>query len=116
MPEAQHFVERHLSALQPMPVALFAVCMTMAEDTAHSRLTVLGYLDPVLDMLPNVEDEDVGLFAGAFDPTLWSPLYRMLLKRSRILLYGDFRRWDLVEKWTEYIDGHILRRRERESA
>lgn len=116
MPEAVEFVEGHRRALQRIPVALFALSMTMIEDTPHSRLTVLGYLDSVLKKLPHVRDEDVGLFAGVYDPTLWSPVNRLLLKRNPLLHYGDFRRWEVIREWTEYIDGHILRPAERETA
>ncbi len=116
MGEAVEFVEGHRRALQRMPAALFVVSMTMTHDDAHSRLAVLGYLDPVLKLLPNVHDEDVGLFAGVFDPTRWSPISRLFMKYNKLLRYGDFRRWDVIQQWTDYIDDHILRRRERETA
>ena len=59
------FVRKHRQALSRVPVAYFVVCLTMTEDTLENRQETLGWLNPLLEKVPEVQPVDVGLFAGA---------------------------------------------------
>ncbi len=95
LPELTRFVEQHTSALADRPVAYFAVCGTLQEDSPGHRETVLHYLDPLRRIK---EPVSIGLFAGAFDYGKVSPLLRWLLKAMRAP-EGDWRNWDQIQAW-----------------
>jgi menaquinone-dependent protoporphyrinogen oxidase len=59
------FAKRHRQALAGMPVAYFAVCGTMAEDTPENRKEAMTYVQPLFKAAPQVKPLDIGLFAGA---------------------------------------------------
>jgi menaquinone-dependent protoporphyrinogen oxidase len=111
MTEAVNFVRQHQHALNDLPVALFTVCLTMSDDTQKSRLTVLGYLDTVLEYLPQVKDEDIGLFPGVFQSSKWQIPLRWAVKFIVKLPEGDYRRWDEVHQWADYIARRVINRR-----
>ena len=95
LPEAVKFVETHQEALSQVPVAYFAVCMTLAEDTEENRRTVAAYLDKVREM---VQPVDVGLFAGTMDYSKLSFVFRLVIKAMKAP-EGDFRNWDAIRDW-----------------
>jgi len=95
LPEATKFVETHHDALAQMPVACFAVCMTLSEDTEENRREVAAYLDPVREM---VQPVDEGFFAGAMDYGKLSFPFRLIIKAMKVP-EGDFRDWDGIRDW-----------------
>jgi len=95
MPEAVKFVEKHQGALGEIPVVYFVVCATLKEDTEENREVVAGYLDPVRSM---VEPVEVGLFAGAIDPSKLSLPLRLMMKAMKAG-EGDWRDWDAIRAW-----------------
>lgn len=111
LPEAIEFVEGHHRALNRIPVAVFALSLTMCDDSEKSRMTVLSYLDPILKMLPQVNPLDVGLFGGVFDPHQWDLFTRVVQKYVNHLPEGDFRDWQAVHDWTDYIRREILQQK-----
>jgi menaquinone-dependent protoporphyrinogen oxidase len=109
LPPVINFVVRHRAALSKLPVAYFVVCMTMREETEKSRRTALGFLDPLLRAVPEVEPVAVGLFAGALDSRGFPPLTRAMMRLARTPR-GDFRDWEVIREWarglpwrTEYV-------------
>ena len=92
---ATKFVERHRDALRRVPVALFAVCLTMREDTEESRSEVAAYLDPVRKV---VRPMDIGLFAGVMDYERLPLLLRLMVKKMGAP-QGDFRDWESIRTW-----------------
>jgi menaquinone-dependent protoporphyrinogen oxidase len=109
MSEAVKFVKTYEESLSQMPVAYFVVCLTMKEDTAEKRKEVLAYLDPIKEQTPQVQPIDVGLFAGAFDMSKLSFLFRLVMKSMKAS-EGDFRDLKAVRKWTRGIADKLLRR------
>jgi len=95
LPEAMKFVETHQDVLSRIPVAYFAVCMTLEEDTEENRRTVAAYLDPIRE---RVQPVDVGLFAGAMDYNKLPFIYRLIVKALKSP-EGDFRDWDAIRAW-----------------
>jgi menaquinone-dependent protoporphyrinogen oxidase len=102
LPEAVEFVAKHHLVLCQTQVAYFATCATLAENTPERRTTVLGYLAPVLEAVPDVQPCDVGLFAGAYDVKKLSFPLRLMMMTKR-LPQGDFRDWQAVQHWAQEI-------------
>ena len=100
MKDTVKFVERHRDALSKIPVAYFAVCLTMKDATEENRYTAAAYLDPVRKKVPEVEPVSVGLFAGALDPSKLSFLFRAIVKKMGAP-EGDFRDWEAIRAWAE---------------
>lgn len=98
LPEAVEFVKIHQSALSRLPVAYFAVCMTMKDDTVENRRKSLGFLDPICKQFPKVKPADIGLFAGAVDYKKLSLAYSLILKVKGVP-EGDFRNWEAIRTW-----------------
>lgn len=99
LPEAVDFVKFHADALRQIPVAYFAVSVTMREDTPANRQLVKHYLDPVCQIVKPV---DIGLFGGALHYDQVS-LFSQLMLRLRRLPEGDFRDWKAIRDWA----GHL---------
>jgi len=102
LPEAVEFVKTHQDRLSRVPVAYFAVCLALKDDTAENRRKALGYLDPVRKQFPQVKPVDVGLFAGAVDYKKLSFAYSLILK-VKGAPEGDFRNWEAIRKWAAQI-------------
>jgi len=98
MKDTVKIIDRHRDALSKMPVAYFAVCLTMKDDTEENRCTVAAYLDPVREKVPEVEPVSVGLFAGALDSSKLSFLFRAIIKKMDAP-EGDFRDWEAIRAW-----------------
>jgi len=98
LPEAVAFVKTHQNTLSRVPVAYFAVCLTMRDDTVENRRKSLGFLDPVCKQFPQVKPVDIGLFAGAVDYKKLSFAYSLILK-VKGAPEGDFRNWDAIRTW-----------------
>jgi menaquinone-dependent protoporphyrinogen oxidase len=98
LPEAVEFVKNHQDALSRVPVAYFAVCLTMKHDTVENRGKALAYLDPVRRQFPQVKPADIGLFAGALDYKKLSFAYSLILK-VKAASEGDFRNWEAIRTW-----------------
>jgi menaquinone-dependent protoporphyrinogen oxidase len=98
LPEAVEFVKTHQDRLSRVPVAYFAVCLAMKDETAENRHKALGYLDPVRKQFPQVKPVDIGLFAGAVDYKKLSFAYSLILK-VKGAPEGDFRNWEAIRNW-----------------
>jgi len=90
--DATKFVQKNRETLSQVPVAYFVVCLTMKDDTEENRSTVAAYLDPLREL---VEPMEVGLFAGAVNPSSLPIPARMILKAMKIS-EGDHRDWEAI--------------------
>ena len=106
------FVRKHRQALSRVPVAYFVVCLTMTEDTLENRQETLGWLNPLLEKVPEVQPVDVGLFAGAiltegedFEKQFffWKFIMRSMAKQS-----GDQRNWEAIRAWASELRSKLL--------
>ena len=93
--DATKFVQKNRETLSLVPVAYFVVCLTMKDDTEENRSTVAAYLDPLREL---VEPMEVGLFAGAVNPSSLPIPARMILKAMKIS-EGDYRDWEAIRAW-----------------
>lgn len=107
LPEAVHFLRHHHKALAIRPLALFVVSMTMVEDSPESRKTVLGYLQPALDELPDLKPVDIGLFAGEINAARLGFFARRAVQKLGAPP-GDFRDWDTIRNWAARISPLLL--------
>ncbi len=93
--DATKFVQKNRETLSLVPVAYFVVCLTMKDDTEENRSTVAAYLDPLREL---VEPIEVGLFAGAVNPSSLPIPARMILKAMKIS-EGDYHDWEAIRAW-----------------
>jgi menaquinone-dependent protoporphyrinogen oxidase len=96
LPEVRKFVRARRAELRMVPVAYFAVCMTLREDSPANRAKASTYLDPLRSEVTPVR---VGLFAGKMDYTKLDAGSKLIANVVRIPA-GDFRDWKAIEAWT----------------
>ena len=87
------------ASIAPSPTsAVFALGLTMREDTTETREEMMAYLQPLSDILAPVS---VGLYGGRISLDTLPPLYRTFSKADEdgILTEGDFRNWDQISQW-----------------
>jgi menaquinone-dependent protoporphyrinogen oxidase len=95
LPEAAQFVTRHQEALAARPVALFTVCMTLAEDTPENRAIVAAYTDPIRKLITPVDE---AFFAGVMNKGKLSRPTRLMISLMKVP-EGDYRDWDAISDW-----------------
>lgn len=97
--EAASFLGTHQASLSAMPVACFAVCLTMKEDTEQNCRQAGGYLDALFEQTPTVKPVAKGLFAGRVDYATLPLLLKLILKWFIKEPGGDYRDWDAIREW-----------------
>ncbi len=97
LPEALDFVRVHRQTLNQHPTAIFAVCLTLSDDTPRQRRVAESYLDPVCDL---ITPRSKGLFAGSANPDHLTWLERVIM---RITGYapGEYRDWQAIQQWAQ---------------
>ncbi len=76
-PDVVKFLQRHREALSRMPVAYFAVCLTMKEDTEANRCLVQSWMKPAFALLQPVSEADSG---GKPPRAHWSKMRKPLVR------------------------------------
>ena len=98
------FVRKNATILKNMPVAWFAVCMTMKTDTAENREMTRGFLELLNRIAPGVTTRATGCFAGAIQTKLKDyhelPFFIRWMIRKMGKKDGDYRNWEIIEQWT----------------
>jgi len=102
LPEAMGFVKDNQDILGRLPIAYFVVCLTMKDNTAENRSTVMAYLDPVRKEAPKIQPVAVGLFPGALDFGKLSFVEKTVLK-AKGASEGDYRDWPSVKAWASTV-------------
>ncbi len=106
MPEAMRFLRRHREALSHIPVAYFAVCITLMEDTEENCRLVESWMEPARALLEPVR---LGLFAGKMDYSRLSLLERFIIQRMIKVPEGDHRDWEAIRAWAREVAGLLVR-------
>lgn len=109
LPEALQFVEKHKEVLNKKPVAIFAVCMTLAMAKGETyRPTVSEWLQPVSNMIKPVSE---GLFAGALNISKIPSFSDRFKFRTSVLFgtwkVGDHRDWGAIQTWAKDLKNHF---------
>lgn len=102
---ARKLLDRDAAALTGKPLALFTVCLTMA-DTPEKADEVRAYTEPLLQKA-GLRPVDVGLFAGWFVPEHFGFVGRTILKKMGAT-EGDHREWDKIEAWAREIAPRLM--------
>ncbi|RME32254.1 MAG: flavodoxin [Thermoflexia bacterium] len=105
MPEAMRFLRRHHTMLSRIPVAYFAVCITLMEDTEENRRLVESWMEPARALL---EPVCMGLFAGKMDYSRLSFLERFIIQRMIKVPEGDHRDWAAICAWAREVAGLLI--------
>lgn len=87
-----------------MPLAYFAVCLTLKEDTEENCGEVSAYLDPVCKM---VQPVDTRLFAGVMDYAKLPFILRVMMKTMKSPK-GDFRNWETIRAWAGQVHDRLV--------
>lgn len=107
LPEATNFLKRHQKALAVRPLALFVVCIALAQDTPENRKMALSYLEPVLRDLPDLKPVDIGLFAGEINTARMGFFSRRAVRKLQSQA-GDFRDWEMIRNWAARVSPLLL--------
>lgn len=105
-PDVVNFLEANRHLLRDRRLALFVTCLTMRMDSPESRHIVRGYIQPVLDVFPDLKPFDIGLFAGAFDVHR-VPGREQVKLWSKPHLQGDFRDWTAIREWATGVSAYL---------
>lgn len=103
LPEAIRFLRRHREALSRIPVAYFAVCIALMEDTEENRRMAASWMEPMRAVLEPVR---MGLFAGKMDYSRLSFPERFIIKRMKVP-EGDHRNWEAIRAWAGEVAGML---------
>ena len=96
LPEARRFAAAQRSAFANLPVAYFALCETLREDTPASRDKARRFLAPLQKIKRPVS---LALFAGKKDYSSVHPLVRWVMVNLVKLPEGDWRDWPRIRAW-----------------
>ena len=103
LPEPQVFIEQHQKRLRTIPVAYFAVGLTIADGDPDTLRKAEASMDQVRMLLNPV---DIGLFPGRLEDGSLSFPNRTIIKLSRAKT-GDFRDWDAVRAWAREVRSKV---------
>jgi menaquinone-dependent protoporphyrinogen oxidase len=99
LPESQVFIEKNQQYLRTIPVAYFAVGLTVAEGGAEILRKAEASMDAVRMLVNPVE---VGVFPGKLVSGGLSFTDRAIVTMIRAKS-GDFRDWETVRSWAEAV-------------
>ncbi len=97
-PEARKLAERNRKALANKPVAYFAVCMTMKEDTPENRAVARGFLKGLCKVKEPVAQ---AAFAGMLDIAKVPGLMGRMMGAGKpdAKPREDCRDWEAIRAW-----------------
>ncbi|MHB9003647.1 MAG: flavodoxin domain-containing protein [Coriobacteriia bacterium] len=106
-PIAKKWLTRNTPALKTRPLALFTVGIAMAHRPEKAEET-LGVTDRLLRST-GLEPEDIGAFAGWYDPTKFNAIERQIMRIAKSP-EGDFRDWSAIDGWAEMVAPKLAER------
>ncbi len=104
LPESQVFIERHQQHLRTIPVAYFAVGLTVADGGAEILRKAEASMDQVRMLVNPVE---IGIFPGRLESGGLSFADRTVIKLIRAKT-GDFRNWEAVRAWAQAVRSKLV--------
>ncbi len=99
LPESQVFIERNQQILRTIPVAFFAVGLTVTDRSAEILRNAEASMDAVRLLVNPVE---VGIFPGRLKSGGLSFTDRAIVRLIRAKT-GDFRDWEAVRAWAQAV-------------
>ncbi|MFY9194383.1 MAG: flavodoxin domain-containing protein [Methanoculleus sp.] len=105
LPEAQVFVERHQKFLRDIPIAYFAVGLSVAGGTPDATGKAEASMGSVRVLASPV---DIGIFPGRLESDRLSSADQMIIRLIRAKA-GDFRDQEAVRAWARGLEAKIAR-------
>ena len=99
--DAPKFLSRFQNTLEKMPVAVFALGPTDADETPENNPEVFEQLDKALADFPWLEPVDQVLFGGKFDPAKLKFPMSLFMGKMPV---SDIRDWDRIRSWAEEVN------------
>ncbi|WP_332450289.1 flavodoxin domain-containing protein [Methanoculleus sp.] len=99
LPESQVFIERNQQILRTIPVAYFAVGLTVSDGGPETLRNAEASMDQVRMLVNPVE---IGIFPGKLESDRLSFSDRTITKLIRAKT-GDFRNWEAVRAWAQTV-------------
>ena len=96
--DARKFLSRHQNVLNEIPVAVFALGPTDANETPENKPEVFEQLDKALAEFPWLTPVDQALFGGKFDPAKLKFPMSLFMGKMPV---SDIRDWDRIRAWAE---------------
>jgi menaquinone-dependent protoporphyrinogen oxidase len=96
LPEMTDFVRSHKDELRKMPVAYFAVCMVLRENTLKNRDKANAYLDSLRKEAAPV---DTAVFTGKMDYSRLMFFEKFVIKYIIKVPECDLRDWQQINNW-----------------
>ncbi|GCE24223.1 flavodoxin domain-containing protein [Dictyobacter kobayashii] len=103
--DARHFLTRHSIALATLPVAIFALGPTHADEKEFQEAR--QQLDTELAQFSWLTAYAVEIFGGKFDPAKFNIPYTLLPVLKNIPA-SDVRDWDAIRAWTSKLPAKLL--------
>ncbi|MGD0566120.1 MAG: flavodoxin domain-containing protein [Candidatus Goldiibacteriota bacterium] len=92
------FVGRNKKILGKVPVSVFAVCLTMKDDTTENRKKVSAWLAPLKELIKPVDE---GLFAGKVEIAKLGVFARFVAEKMAKLNDQDHTNSGAIKSWAE---------------
>ncbi|MHB9032173.1 MAG: flavodoxin domain-containing protein [Anaerolineae bacterium] len=96
LPELSNWLEGHKTELQALPVAYFAVCMLLKDDTGENRAAAVKWLEPLNEIARPVS---TGLFAGKIEYRKLPFFERVIVTKMVKAPEFDARDWEAIRSW-----------------
>lgn len=96
--EAADFIRAHRDELADMPVAYFAVCLTLLHRSPLARAEAERYGAYPRKRFPDIESVAETVFAGVLDLGKLDAAERALVMPFGVD-EGDYRDWDAIRSW-----------------
>ena len=106
LPEAQRFAAEQQTALANRPVAYFALCEILRNDTPANRERARRFLDPLRQIK---EPVSFAIFAGKRDLSRVNLVLRWLLTKVLKIEHGDWRNWEQIRAWATALSPRLTR-------
>ncbi len=102
--ESINFAQKFSRDLKNIPVACFALGLTMKESNEETKQKTLSMLQPLLSKISG--SVEVGMFGGKVDHQKLPWFWRLLAKKddSGLMDEGDWRDWDEIKLWTDSLE------------
>jgi len=105
LPESQVFIEKNQQYLRTIPVAFFAVGLTVTDRRPDAIRKAEASMSQVRMLVNPV---DIGIFPGRLESSRLSAADRAIIKLVRAKT-GDFRDWGAVRAWAQALHPKIVR-------
>lgn len=96
--EANGFLYKNRNILKTKPVSFFFIGITMQDESPEKRLKMMGFVQPTLNRIPEVEPKNIGLFAGVLNVFKFFPFLKIFGIKDAP---KDYRDWDKIREWAK---------------